>query len=150
MSARRLYPAQPLVGVGALIRRGTKVLLIRRGTDPGKGKWSIPGGLVETGEDIESAAKREVREEVGLAVEVTGFIDVFENIVRDPDGRVKFHYVIIDYFAKPIGGRMKTSDEVEAAGWFTPSEAWKLDLTTTTMKLLEVVDFIPKTSRNQF
>lgn len=132
-----------MVGAGALVVRGREVLLVKRGSEPGKGKWSIPGGLVEVGEEVRSAAEREVEEEVGLKIRAGELIGVFDNIVRDPDGRVRFHYVIVDFVADKVEGSLRTSDEVGEAGWFTPVEAWQLDLTPTTRRLLKERGFTP-------
>jgi len=138
ISPRRLYPDRPLVGVGALVQMENKILLIQRADEPGKGLWSIPGGLVEVGETLRDAVRREVEEETGIPIEVGELIDVMENIVRDEDGRVKFHYVLIDFRAKPASEKteLKPSSEVLGACWFTPEEIRKLPLTQTVRRLL--------------
>lgn len=135
---RRTYPSAPLVGVGAVVHAKGKFLLIRRANEPGKGLWSIPGGLVEVGEKIRDAVKREVEEETGLRVEVGRLIDVLENIVYDENGRVKFHYVLIDFEAEPIGDdiELRPSPEVLEARWFTIEEMRDLPITRTTRALL--------------
>src|ERR1700722_5920571 len=94
----REYPAHPLVGVGALIHdEQGRVLLIKRKFEPNKGRWSLPGGLLETGEDPEDAARREVREELGLEAKVEGLLQVANEVIRDDLGRGKFHFVLVDY-----------------------------------------------------
>lgn len=130
---KRVYPETPLVGVGAVICGDGKILLIRRANEPGRGLWSIPGGLVEVGERIVDAVKREVKEETGIDVEVGRLIDVIENIVVDEDGRVKFHYILIDFEAKPISEKLEVrpSPEVLEARWFTPEEIKNLPITRT-------------------
>lgn len=141
ISLRRLYPVRPLVGVGAVVQMGDKILLVQRAEEPGKGLWSIPGGLVEVGETLRDAAKREVEEETGISVEIGELIDVMENIIRDEDGRVKFHYVLIDFKAKPASEEieLKPSSEVLGACWFTPEEIKKLPLTQTVRRLLRKI-----------
>ncbi|MEM1582489.1 MAG: NUDIX hydrolase [Nitrososphaerota archaeon] len=135
---RRVYPEVPLVGVGAVVHAGGRFLLIRRAYEPGRGLWSIPGGLVEVGESLRDAVKREVEEETGVRVEVGGLIDVLENIVRDENGRVKFHYVLVDFEAKPLAEDAELSPSREAleVGWFTPEEMRGLPMTNTARLLL--------------
>ncbi|MBS7633999.1 NUDIX hydrolase [Candidatus Bathyarchaeota archaeon] len=141
MNVKRTYPEMPLVGVGAVIQLNDQILLIRRANDPGKGLWSIPGGLVEAGETLREAAKREVEEETGVAVEIGDLLDVIENIVRDESGRVKFHYILVDFKAKPLSESIDITPSSEAleAGWFTPEEIRKLPLTQTARKLLRKI-----------
>ena len=128
---KRLYPKQPVVGVGAIIVCDGKLLLEKRKNEPGKGKWSIPGGLVELGESVEQTVIREVKEETGLEVEKPEHIDVVDNIIRDESGRVKYHFVIIDYFMKLKGGTLKAASDAEELRWVTFDEVEKYDLTKT-------------------
>ena len=128
---KRLYPNQPIVGVGAIIIREGEVLLEKRKNEPGKGKWSVPGGLVELGESVEQTVTREVKEETGLEVEKPEHIDVVDNIIRDESGRVKYHFVIIDYFMKLKGGTMKAMSDAEELKWVPLSDVEKYDLTKT-------------------
>jgi mutator protein MutT len=114
---RRLYPKQPLVGVGVVLVCSGKILLEKRKNEPGKGKWSIPGGLVELGEEAEQTAIREVREETGLTVGKPELIDVLDNVELDEDGRVKYHFVIIDYFLRLKGGTLKASSDAAELRW---------------------------------
>ena len=101
MSILREYPDAPRVGVGAVILKEDRVLLVKRGSPPSQGKWSIPGGLVQLGETVEAAAIREVEEECGLRVHLRGIAGIAERIVPGHDGRVRYHYVLIDYLAAP-------------------------------------------------
>ena len=128
---KRLYPSQPIVGVGAIIICDGKILLEKRKNEPGKGKWSIPGGLVELGERVEQTVIREVKEETGLDVEKPEHIDVVDNVVRDENGEIKYHFVIIDYFVKLRGGTMKAMSDAEELRWVTFDEVEKYDLTKT-------------------
>ena len=128
---KRLYPSQPIVGVGAVIICNGKILLEKRKNEPGKGKWSVPGGLVELGESVEQTVMREVEEETGLEVEKPEHIDVVDNIIRDESGRVKYHFVIIDYFMKLKGGTLKAASDAEELRWVTFDEVERYALTKT-------------------
>ena len=134
---RREYPDAPLVGVGTVTIKSGKILLIRRAFEPGAGKWSIPGGLVEVGEKLSEAAARETEEETGIKVEVLELINVFDMIDRDESGRAKYHYVLVDFLSKPVGGKEGVSDEVTDIKWVTFEEARTMDLTRTARKALE-------------
>lgn len=125
---RRLYPSQPLVGVGVVIVCNGKILLEKRKKEPGKGKWSIPGGLVELGESLEQTVIREVHEETCLKVEKPELIDVVENINIDENGRVKYHFVMIDYFVKLKGGKLKPADDASELTWVALKEVEDYDL----------------------
>jgi ADP-ribose pyrophosphatase YjhB (NUDIX family) len=113
----RQYPPHPLLGVGAIIFDGDTVLLVERAGEPLKGWWSIPGGLLETGETLEAAVRREVLEETGLVVEVVSRFDLFERIMRDADGRAEYHYVLVDYVCKVTGGAVQPGDDVSRVEW---------------------------------
>ena len=128
---KRLYPKQPIIGVGAVIIKDGKILLEKRKNEPGKGKWSIPGGLVELGESVEQTVIREVKEETGLDVEKPEHIDVVDNIIRDENDEVKYHFVIIDYFMKLKGGTLKAATDAEELRWVAFDEVQKYDLTKT-------------------
>jgi ADP-ribose pyrophosphatase YjhB (NUDIX family) len=128
---KRLYPLQPVVGVGAVIICDGKLLLEKRKNEPGKGRWSIPGGLVELGEKAEQTVIREVKEETGLVVEKPEHIDVVDNVVRDENGEVKYHFVIIDYFVKLKSGTVRAQSDAEELKWVTLDEVEKYDLTIT-------------------
>jgi mutator protein MutT len=128
---KRLYPDQPIVGVGAIIIRDGKILLEKRKNEPGKGKWSIPGGLVELGESLEETVLREVKEETGLDVEKPELIDVVSNIDLDEDNRIKYHFVIVDYFVKLMGGTPEAMSDAEEIRMVRLDEVEKYDLTKT-------------------
>ena len=125
----REYPDHPIVGVAAIIIQDRRILLIRRGHEPGKGQWSVPGGLVETGETLAAAVRREAFEETGLLVEPEEMATVAEAITPDETGRVRFHYVLIDFFARPVGGKPSPASDVTDLRWVTGQEAMELDLT---------------------
>jgi len=136
-NVRREYPDAPLVGAGAVVIKGGKILLIKRAFPPGQGLWSIPGGLVEVGEKVSAAAEREAEEETGVKVQVLELINVFDMIDHDADGKVQYHYVLADFLAKPVGGKEEPSDEVTEMKWVAWDEAKGMDLTKTARKALE-------------
>lgn len=113
----RSYPKRPIVGVGAVVLDGDRVLLVRRAHEPLKGHWSLPGGTVDVGETLEAAIAREVCEETGLDVEVGPVVDVLDRIHRDADGRVEYHFVLIDYVCRVSGGTLACASDAMAAEW---------------------------------
>jgi len=135
--ARREYPDLPLTGVGAVIVKDGKILLVKRAFEPGAGKWSIPGGLVELGEKLSEACEREAKEETGIDIEVLELINAFDMIDRDENGRIKYHYVLVDFLAKPVSGEEKPNAEVTEMKWVTHREAKAMDLTRTARRALD-------------
>jgi len=133
--ASREFPDAPRVGVGAIILDGTRVLLARRGRAPSAGKWSIPGGLVDVGERLEDALLREIEEESGLRVRLLGLCGVIDRVVREQDA-VRYHYVIIDYAAEPVGGRLQAGSDAAEVRWVEVDE---LDQYDTTEGLADMV-----------
>jgi ADP-ribose pyrophosphatase YjhB (NUDIX family) len=113
---KRKYPKHPLVGVGGVVIDRGRVLLIRRGSEPLKGEWSIPGGLLELGEELAAGVQRELKEETGLDVEPLESIVVFDRIMRKGK-RVKYHYVIVDYLCRRKRGRLRPASDVVDARW---------------------------------
>jgi len=113
----REYPRHPVVGVGGVVIRGDCALLIRRGTAPLKGEWSIPGGTLELGETARDGVRRELGEETGLNVRVGDLIEVFERIVPDEGGRLKYHFVILDYLCEVESGTAKAGSDVTDVAW---------------------------------
>ncbi len=136
---QRRYPERPLVGVGAVIIEDGRVLLVERAQSPQQGAWSLPGGLLEAGERLQEAVRREVREETGLEVEVLSLAGVFERIVPDASGRIEYHYVLLDYLCRPCGGRLRPGSDVSAAAWVGLHELDTLPLTSGTREFLETV-----------
>jgi len=134
---QRRYPPCPLVGVGVLVVDGGKILLVKRESDPGKGRWSIPGGLLEVGELLRDGAKREAKEETGIDVEIDDFLDVIDNIVCDEEGKVCYHYVLIDFLGHRVGGELQPGTDVKEARWASIQELDSLTTTRTLRRLLE-------------
>ena len=128
---RREYPKQPLAGVGAVIINEGKMILVKRGVEPGKGEWSIPGGLVELGESVRDAVIREAKEETGLDVEifVDRPIDAFDNIDIDEKGGFHYHFVLSQFLIRPKSGILKPSSDAVDAKWVPLEEVEKYDLT---------------------
>ena len=118
---QREYPLAPHVGVGAVIVKDGRVLLVQRATEPALGRWSIPGGLVEVGESLIAAVEREVREETGLEIEPVELVELLDRIHRDGD-RVRYHYVIADYLCRVVGGSLNAASDAAAVRWVEPAE----------------------------
>ena len=133
----RRYPEHPLVGVGALIFRRDSILLVERGREPLKGYWSIPGGLVEPGELLVDAVKREILEETGLSIKPVKMFEVFERIMKDASGRAEYHYVLADYVCKVVSGELKAGDDVSRAKWVRRGELGAVQLTEGTLGVIE-------------
>ncbi|MEX0693764.1 MAG: NUDIX hydrolase [Rhodospirillales bacterium] len=139
----REYPARPLVGVGAVIMGPKGVILIKRGKPPRAGSWSLPGGAQKTGETVYAAAMREIHEETGLSAQIHGLIDVVDSITRDDDGRVRFHYTLVDVWATPLN-----EDTPHAGGdaadvrWVSLEEARTLGLWSETLRIIEKADLM--------
>jgi len=125
----REYPTRPLVGTGALILRDGDLLLVRRGAQPGLGKWSIPGGLVELGENVQDAMVREVKEEVGFDVEAVKLMDVFDSVTLDQNGRIQYHFVVVNFLVRIVSGELKIASDILEAKWVPLREVDQYNLT---------------------
>ena len=137
VSDRRQYPDRPFVGVGAVIVDGGRVLLVKRKYEPLAGRWSLPGGAVEVGETLEESIAREMLEETGLEVEVGPVIEVFDRITRDDDGRVRYHFVLVDYLCWPAGGRLQAGSDVAEAVFVEPEDLGPYGLTDKATAVIE-------------
>ena len=126
----------PVCAVGAIVQDKGAILLVRRDREPARGMWSLPGGKVEHGESLREALVREVREETGVDVDVDGLIGVAERIIRDDDGAIAYHYVILDYVCSPRSTATKAGDDVSDARWVPVGELADMQLTAGLMEFL--------------
>jgi mutator protein MutT len=135
MTSRR-YPDRPIVAVGAIVAENGRVLMARRGKEPSYGLWSVPGGAVHLGEDLKAAARREIKEELGIEVELTDVIEIMERVTRDAGGRIQYHYVVIDYLARHVGGEPTPSPEALEVRWIAPEDFPKYEMTRGTADII--------------
>src|SRR5579864_6225228 len=133
---KRDYPDRPLIGVGAVIVDGGRVVVVRRAHEPLKGEWSIPGGVLEIGETLRAGAAREALEETGLVVEAGEVLEVLDRILRDPEGRIQFHYVLIDFLCRPTAGELRAGGDAEAARWARADELETLAVADSAVSVL--------------
>lgn len=135
------YPNNPRLAIGGVVIHQGRVLLVRRDQPPAYGQWAIPGGGVELGEPLAEAVQREIKEETGLIVRAGDVCHVFEAIHPDPDGRIRFHYVIVDLLAEYVSGNPAPATDVSAADWFGPDDLGGLNLNQNTRDLLKKLGF---------
>jgi 8-oxo-dGTP diphosphatase len=141
---KREYPDRPIVGVGGVVVHRQRALLIRRGCEPLKGQWSIPGGMLELGEELAEGVRRELKEETGLEVEPLEIVAAFDRITRQGQ-RVKYHYVIVDYVCRRKRGRLKPASDVVDARWVRRQDLPKYHLTEMATKvILQSFEFFEK------
>ncbi|MGQ9676183.1 MAG: NUDIX hydrolase [Chloroflexota bacterium] len=132
----REYPRAPIAAVGAVVVKDDRILLVKRGNEPGYGQWSLPGGAIELGETARAAAAREVKEETGFEVEAEDVVEVLDRIVLDADGRVRYHYVLVDFVARYISGELHPSDEVLDGRWVLPEDLPQYNLTEAATRVI--------------
>ena len=135
MSSRK-YPDRPMVGVGATIFEGERVLLVQRGREPSLGKWSLPGGLVKLGESLEEAVRREVREETGLQVRPVDLVACLARVLRDEEQRIAYHYVLLDFLCEVVSGSLRAGSDVTACTFVSLDGLSSLDLTRGTKEVI--------------
>ena len=133
----RPYPDRPVVGVGAVVIEGDRVLLIKRGHAPLKGQWSLPGGGVEIGETLEQAIAREVLEETGLTIDVGPMVEVLDRISRDADGRVEHHFVLVDFVGRATGGVLRGATDAEDAAWVPLADLARYEVAAVTVSVIQ-------------
>jgi 8-oxo-dGTP diphosphatase len=138
---KREFPEQPIIGVGAIIiepdrTKDARVVLVKRAHPPLQAQWSIPGGVLEVGELVRAAAVREAREETGLIVETSDLLGVYDRILRNPEQRVQYHYVLIDFLCRPLGGELKAASDAAEVRWFTREELPALKLAEDTQDVI--------------
>jgi ADP-ribose pyrophosphatase len=130
------YPQQPCVAVGAIVFNNERVLLVRRGRPPAENLWAIPGGKVRLGETLQQAVEREILEETGLRIRAREPVYTFDHLEQDEDGKILFHYVIVDLLADYIGGEIQAGDDALEASWITSGEIKRLEVSPKTVELL--------------
>ncbi|MGD9346802.1 MAG: NUDIX hydrolase [Candidatus Aminicenantes bacterium] len=140
MNTSRSFKA-PQVAVGAIVIKDEKILLVKRNKAPHKDLWAIPGGSLELGETLQKAAEREVREETGLTIKAGKPVYTFDLIERDKDGRIRFHYVIVDLEAEYINGELRPADDARDARWFARKDLKRIAMSESTRKLLHKIGF---------
>jgi mutator protein MutT len=133
----RKYPDRPYIGIGAVIVHEGRVVLVKRRFEPLAGQWSIPGGAVEVGETLEACVAREMAEETGFVVQVGPVVEVLDRITRAEDGRILYHFVLIDYLCWPIGGELQAGTDVAEAVVVEPSELPQYELTEQARSVIE-------------
>ncbi|HEX5077891.1 MAG TPA: NUDIX hydrolase [Geminicoccaceae bacterium] len=134
----REYPARPIVGVGTVVWHGDRVVLVQRGRPPRLGQWSLPGGAQRLGESLADAARREVFEETGLVVDLGEVVATLDSIERDPQGRIRYHYTLIDFTAEARSDELVPGDDAAAARWFGLAELEALGLWSETLRVIEL------------
>ncbi len=130
------YPNRPLIGVGVVVFKGHRVLLVRRGKPPRTGQWSLPGGRQRLGETVRATAAREVAEEAGLTVEVTALLDVIDSMTRDSDGALAYHYTLVDFLAEWRSGEAKAGGDAAEVVWADPDDLAPYDLWAETLRII--------------
>ena len=137
---QRQYPSQPLIGVGAVIIHQSKILIVKRANEPAKGLWSVPGGVVELGEQLYKALTREVKEETGLEIDIERLLDAVDNIVFDKAGKIQYHYVLLDYLCRLRGGALKAADDVNEIQWVSLEALQSLPITPTLNRMIAKIE----------
>ncbi len=138
-SDRREFPERPIVGVGGIVINGDRVLLVQRAAEPLQGQWSIPGGALELGESLSDGVARELLEETGVAVQPTDIVEVLSRVLKTPDGRVQYHYVLIDYLCRPLdgGGDPQAASDAGDARWVARADLGDYYLRPETIEVIE-------------
>ncbi|HET7090232.1 MAG TPA: NUDIX hydrolase [Anaerolineae bacterium] len=127
-SSQREYPHGPIPSAHAIVLRNDRVLLVKRAHDPGKGRWSLPGGMIRLGETIYEAVQREVREECSMEIEPVRILDVFDSILKDEQGRIRFHYLVVYLLARYLTGEAQAGSDASEVRWATREELNALDM----------------------
>jgi 8-oxo-dGTP diphosphatase len=133
---QREFPEVPLIGVGAIIIENASVVLVKRLHPPLQAEWSIPGGVLEVGELVREAAVREAREETGLIVEATELLGVYDRVLRNPEQRVQYHYVLIDFLCRRVAGDLAAASDAAEVRWFTSEELPGMKLAEDTLDVI--------------
>ena len=136
MSKNREYPERPFVGVGVVVLRGDEVLLVQRGKAPNKGQWSIPGGKQRLGETVMQAVHRELLEETGVKIKQAALLDVVDVIMQDDNGKIQYHYTLVDYQAEWLSGEGRSGDDADAVKWVSFDELNSVGLLDKTRDII--------------
>ena len=136
MSPKREYPGAPVVGVGGVVIREGRALLIKRGSAPLEGQWSIPGGTLELGESLQEGVRRELLEETGIEVRVLELIEVFDRIFRDASGKIQYHFVIVDYLCALVSGEACAASDVTDTAWVSEANLSNYRLTEAATRVI--------------
>jgi 8-oxo-dGTP diphosphatase len=134
----RQYPPRPIVGIGVVVWHGDRVLLVKRDKPPRRGQWSLPGGAQQLGETLAEAARREVKEEVALEIELGEIVATLDLIEHDPDRRVRYHYTLIDFTAEAASAVLRPGSDAADARWFTLSQIETLGLWSETVRVIKL------------
>ena len=135
------YPAKPLVGVGAIVQKDGKILLVKRGVEPSFGLWAIPGGTLKLGESMHQCAERELLEETGITAKAEECVYIFDFVEHDAQGKIKYHFVVADFAAKYISGEPQGADDALEARWFSPQELNSIAVSKNTLAALRTIGF---------
>jgi 8-oxo-dGTP diphosphatase len=130
------YPEHPRPAVGAVVFKGDRILLVKRGRPPARGQWAIPGGNIRLGERLQTAAEREIKEETGVTIRALEPVYAFDAVVEDDLGRIQFHYVIVDLEAEYVSGELRPGDDAAEAQWVAADELAAMNVSPPTLKLL--------------
>jgi len=141
---KRKYPDRPIIGVGGIIFQEDQVLLIKRGMEPSLGQWSIPGGAVHVGETLDEAVRREILEETHLEVEVLTLAKVLDRIFRDPDGRVAYHYVLVDFLCRWKAGELRSDSDAQDARFVSLQDLPSYQIAPVTLEVIHRADRLRK------
>lgn len=136
---RREYPSSPIAGVAAVVFSEDRVLLTLRGNEPSRGRWGLPGGVVELGERVEDAVVREAEEETGIRIKPRRLLTVFDSIVRDDDGGIKYHYVLCEYLCEAVGGTLRASSDAIDVRWVPLEDLGSIEINPGTRRFIEKV-----------
>lgn len=136
------YPTKPIVGVGAIVQKGGKVLLVKRGVEPSLGLWAVPGGTLKLGESMRHCAERELFEETGVTAQAGECVYTFDFVERDAQGKIKYHFVVVDFAAKYISGEPQGADDALEARWFAPGELKNIAVSKNTLAALRYIGFL--------
>ena len=136
MTRNREYPERPVIGVGGVVISDGRAMIVKRGSPPLEGQWSIPGGMLESGETLLLGVRRELLEETGVDVKVLELIEVFERIHLDGDGKARYHYVVLDYLCEAVRGEARAGSDVTDVAWASPEELAQYGLTETSTRVI--------------